>query len=211
MTKGQTRNQDPRLRYLLEKDFHFVSFARTELFSQHPFFDVAYEEIIYLSTTKFLETGHRRNALINPPADLNYTSQRTNGFRRALNERGILPKPELTVEMELSFESGSEIMDKFLGMKNSPRAFLCPGFSTTLGMLTSLKERGLAIGRDICLIAFEGIRYLEFSDPPVNAFYASLDHTGKQLCRLLLQRIQWEKPENLQILEKSEYHDRDSC
>ncbi|MAA90342.1 MAG: hypothetical protein CL914_09175 [Deltaproteobacteria bacterium] len=208
---GQTRNQDVRLRYLLEKDFPFVSFGRSELFSPHPYFDVAHEEITYHSTIQFLEAGHRRIALVSPPADLNYTSHRRKGFNKAMNEWGVRPEPEWVVDMELSFESGRETMGTFLGMKNPPRAFLSPGVSVTLGMLAALKQAGLAVGRDVCLIAFEGTRYLEFSDPPVSAFHASLDHAGKQLCGLLLRRIQGEKPEDLQLLEQAEYHDRGSC
>ena len=78
-------------------------------------------------------------------------------------------------------------------------------------MLAALKQAGLAAGRDVFLIAFEGTRYLEFSDPPVSAFHASLDHAGSQLCGLLLRRIQGEKPENLQLLKQAEYYDRGSC
>ena len=113
--------------------------------------------------------------------------------------------------MVLSFESGRKIMENFLGMQDSPRAFLSPGVSTTLGMLAALKQEGLEVGKDVCLIAFEGTRFLEFSDPPVSAFHASLDEAGKQLCSLLLRRIQGESVENLRILEEAEYQDRGSC
>ena len=65
---GQTSNQDSRIRYLLEKDFPFVSFGRTELYSKYPYFDVAHEKISYRSAKIFLESGHRRIALINPPS-----------------------------------------------------------------------------------------------------------------------------------------------
>ena len=113
--------------------------------------------------------------------------------------------------MELSFESGRKIMENFLGMQDSPRAFLSPGVSTTLGMLAALKQEGLEVGKDVCLIAFEGTRFLEFSVPPVSAFHASLEEAGKQLCSLLLRRIQGESAENLWILEEAEYQDRGSC
>ena len=208
---GQTSNQDSRIRYLLEKDFPFVSFGRTELYSKYPYFDVAHEEISYRSAKIFLESGHRRIALINPPSVLNYTSYRRMGFHLALSESGIQPDPDLEADMELSFESGRKIMENFLGMQDSPRAFLSPGVSTTLGMLAALKQEGLEVGKDVCLIAFEGTRFLEFSDPPVSAFHASLDEAGKQLCSLLLRRIQGESAENLRILVEAEYQDRGSC
>ena len=190
---GQTSNQDSRIRYLLEKDFPFVSFGRTELYSKYPYFDVAHEKISYRTAKIFLDSGHRRIALINPPSELNYTNHRRKGFHLALSESGIQPDPNLEVDMELSFESGRKIMENFLGM------------------LAALKKEGLEVGKDVCLIAFEGTRFLEFSDPPVSAFHASLDEAGKQLCRLLLRRIQGESAENLRILEEAEYQDRGSC
>ena len=172
---------------------------------------MAHEKISYRSAKIFLESGHRRIALINPPSELNYTSHRRKGFHLALSESGIQPDPDLEADMELSFESGRKIMENFLGMQDSPRAFLSPGVSTTLGMLAALKQEGLEVGKDVCLIAFEGTRFLEFSDPPVSAFHASLDEAGKQLCSLLLRRIQGESVENLRILEEAEYQDRGSC
>ena len=86
---GQTRNQDDRLLYLIEKEFPFVSFGRSELFSRHPYFDVQHENITYLSTIIFLEKGYRRIAMVNPPADLNYTSHRRKGYFKAQTEWGI--------------------------------------------------------------------------------------------------------------------------
>ena len=125
-----------------------------------------------------MEKGYRRIAIVNPPANLNYTSHRRKGYLKDLREWGIETEKDLVVDMELSFESGLDIMCTFMMMKKPPRAFLSLGVSVSLGMQSALKQAGFSVGSDVGLIAFEGTRYLKLSDSPVSAFHALWDHAG---------------------------------
>ena len=65
-----TQPQDPRVRYLLEHNFPFVTFGRTELVSEHPYVDADNEQAAFLATQYLIDRGHRRIALISPPLRL---------------------------------------------------------------------------------------------------------------------------------------------
>ncbi len=205
---GQTRAQDLRVKYLLEQDFPFVTFGRTELFTPHPYFDVRHELITYESFQRLQQQGHQRIALINPPEGLNYTGHRLSGYRQALTERGLPFDPTLVVASELSFETGRTIFRQFQSLPNPPSAILSPGVSTTLGILEEMRATGMQLSRDLDLIAFEGTNYLEFNNPRINAYHSSLELAGEQLCRLLLRRLEGEPAETLNTLHTPEFRER---
>ncbi len=205
---GQTRGQDLRAKYLLEHDFPFVSFGRTELFTPHPYFDVRHEHITHESCLRLQKQGHQRIALINPPESLNYTGHRLMGYRQALAESGQAFDESLVISSELSFEAGRTIFRQFRSLPDPPSAILSPGVSTTLGILEEMRVSGMTLARDLDLIAFEGTNYLEFNNPRINAYHSSLELAGEQLCRLLLRRLEGESAEALQILHTPEFRER---
>jgi LacI family transcriptional regulator len=205
---GQTRDQDLRVKYLLENEFPFVTFGRTELFTPHAYYDVLHERITYESVKRFQQQGHQRIALINPPTLLNYTGHRLKGYHQALREAGIPQDESLILNTELSFETGRQALQQFRRLSHPPTAILSPGVSTTLGLLAEMRECGMRLPQDLDLIAFEGTNYLEFNSPRINAYHSSLEHAGEQLCRLLLRRLEGDPPEALQVLHTPEFRHR---
>ena len=207
---GQTRDQDTRVKYLLEREFPFVTFGRTELFTPHPFYDVDHEHLTYHSTQRLLEAGHRRIAIMNPPEFLNYTGLRLRGYRRIIVDAGLQVDPALIHNSDLSFETGCESMNRFLKLDPPPTAFIAPGVSSALGMLNALQNANLKLGVDVGLIAFEGTNFLEFNSPGISAYHASLEAAGERLCSLLLRRLNGENATDLQHVQTSEYLERES-
>lgn len=205
---GQTRNDDPRVRFLQQQHFPFVSFGRTEVSTPHPYYDVRHEFLTEDSVRRFQAQGHQRIALINPPVELNYSGHRLQGYTQGLAIHNLTLDPSLIFSTALSFETGRQALRQFQQLPDPPTAILSPGVSVTLGLLTEMNQRGLVLGKDLDLIAFEGTNYLEFHQPRINAFHASLEEAGEQLCRLLLRRLEGEATETLQILQIPEYRQR---
>ncbi len=180
------------------------------MFTPHPFYDVDHEHLIYHSTQRFLEAGHRRIAIMNPPEFLNYTGLRLRGYRRVFADAGLQVDPDLIHNSALSFETECESMNRFLKLDSPPTAFIAPGVSSALGMLNALQNANLQLGVDVGLIAFEGTRFLGFNLPRISAYHASLEEAGEQLCTLLLRRLGGEPAMALQRVKNAEYRDRGS-
>lgn len=71
-----TRVNDPRIAYLQDKGFPFVTYGMSDSAQPHPYVDLDSQAAAFDATARLLALGHRRIALINPPDDLIYARQR---------------------------------------------------------------------------------------------------------------------------------------
>src|ERR1700712_1535664 len=108
--------QDRCVLYLLEKKVKFVTSGRTELFSEHPYFDIDNEDAAYQATKHLVDQRHNRIALIDPPARFLFTRQRLRGYQRALEEGGLPFDPALVAELNIGARRVRERVEQFLGM-----------------------------------------------------------------------------------------------
>ena len=87
----RTRRVDPRIDYLKQTGFPFVSFGRTADPLDFPFVDEDSEFGMRLVINHLYELGHHRIACIYPPTELNFTTHRLNGVRNRHARAGTDP------------------------------------------------------------------------------------------------------------------------
>lgn len=204
----QTKPHDARIRYLLDQDFPFVSYGRSELEQAHPWYDTDHEDMAYRATRRLLERGHRRIAMLNPPAELMYSQHRDAGHRRALAEAGLKADPALTRCSGLSAADGRRLVLDLAGLDARPTAFVCANEYGALGALSAFAELGWQAGREAVVLATDDSNVSAFFVPPLSTYYASLHGAGRQLGQLLLRRLEGEPVEQLRVLEQAELIER---
>jgi DNA-binding LacI/PurR family transcriptional regulator len=101
-------HDDPRIAFLLERGFPFVTLGRSHNAAQgHAFVDIDSDWAAHAATRRLLEGGHRRVALVNPDPTLAYSVDRIEGYQpRAHAEFGLTPDPALTVGGDLTTRHG---------------------------------------------------------------------------------------------------------
>ena len=78
-----TKPQDERVKFLLESGLPFVAFGRTELLSDHAFFDIDHESVGARAAKLLFDAGHYAPLIIAPPRDLTYSRLFLKGWREA--------------------------------------------------------------------------------------------------------------------------------
>ncbi len=195
-----TTPQDPRVRYLLERRFPFVTYGRTEMFTPHPWVDVDNERAAFEATALLLAGGARRVGVIGPPPGLSFAQLRLAGHRRALAEAGLPFDPALVEAGDLGAARGREAARRLCGRPDGADALVCATAVLAMGALTGLRDLGLEPGRDVPVVSRDGARLSEYLHPPLPTFFASLSEVGRTLCDFLLRSIGGEPPETLQKL-----------
>ena len=185
---------DPRINYLVEADFPFVSLGRCRKELDYAHVDVDNEWASHGATERLIAGGHHRIALINPRADLCYAADRIDGFARAFREKGLEPSLDLIAGGDLSTRFARESTLELLKKDSPPTAFVCVNESTTLGVMSALGEAGKTIGRDIDVIAYDDINVSAYFSPPVSTFYQPIEVLGRTLGKFLLKRMAGEAP-----------------
>jgi LacI family transcriptional regulator len=75
----RTRVHDARVTYLLERNFPFATFGRTQVAGVYAYVDEDSELGVFDATQHLIELGHRDIAIILPPANLQFTVYRRAG------------------------------------------------------------------------------------------------------------------------------------
>lgn len=185
---------DPRINLLAGTDFPFVTLGRCRRDFDYAYVDVDNEWAAHAATARLLAGGHRRIALVNPYRALSYSLDRIDGFERAFHEAGQAPPSDLIVEGDLSARFGKESAEALLDVARPPTAFVCVNESTTLGVLSGLAGRGLQVGRDVDVVAYDDINVSAYFNPPLTTLYQPIEVLARTLGQFLLRRIAGESP-----------------
>lgn len=182
-----TRPQDVRVRYLLEQDFPFVSFGRTELFSDHAYFDLDNELAAYQGTKNLIEAGYKKIAMLDADADFLFVKQRLRGYASALREAGMEPDTSMVRHILLEADVARETTRELVNM--GADAVVCVNELVFLGARAACRD---ALRRDPNSIGFSvrtGTNIGEYLGTPMTASYFSRYEAGWNLADLLLRRI----------------------
>lgn len=195
---------DPRINLLAGHDFPFVTLGRCRRDLVYAHVDVDNDWAAHAATARLLDGGHLRIALINPDIRFSYSQDRIDGFSRAFRERGLEPSLDLLREGDLSTRFGRESAEALLVHANPPSAFICVNESTTLGVLSGVVARGLGVGTDVDVIAYDDINVSAYFNPPVTTLYQPIEVLGRTLGDFMLRRIEGEPAEMLKRVFRPE-------
>lgn len=188
---------DPRIDYLVSRDFPFVSLGRCRKKLVYAHVDADHAHAAEIATARLIDGGHRRIALVNPHRTLSYARDRVDGFRAAFRKAGLAPSTELVAEGDLSTRFGMQSAERMSALADPATAFVCVNESTALGVVAGLNRLGRRIGRDVSVIAFDDINVSGYFNPPLTTLYHPIEQQGRKLGEFLLRRIAGEAPENL--------------
>lgn len=148
-----------------------------------------------LATAHLLAAGHRRLAFVGGPAGLSSSRSRIAGFRGAIAESGL----DVTVTAEItghySAAHGRAAAERILALDEPPTAIFAASDEIVLGMLAVFKQRGVKVGADISVVAFDDVGPLELFDPPLTAIRQPVTAMGRRAVERVLGLIKGEASE----------------
>jgi LacI family transcriptional regulator len=154
-----------------------------------------------------LEKGHRRIGLINGLEFFTFATRRREGLEAALTAHGITPDPEIMISGEMIEPSGYKAMMQLLAHDEPPTAVLCSSILNAIGALRALQERGLTVGHDMSMIAYDDcLSFLPSTGdhPSMTVMRSSIRLAGKHCANMLIDQIE-KKPGNRHLLLEAEF------
>jgi LacI family transcriptional regulator len=144
------------------------------------------------ATDFLLDLGHRRIALLNGLADMDFATRRTAGYAAALEARGIAADPALIFNDEMTENYGYATCRAALAMAQPPTAFVVSSIIPAIGLRRALSEAGLVMGRDVSVIIHDdALSYFgnEGEVPAFTAVRSSVRSAGRRVARALIEMI----------------------
>jgi LacI family transcriptional regulator, repressor for deo operon, udp, cdd, tsx, nupC, and nupG len=111
------------------------------------------------ATRHLVNLGHEEIGLIaNLPDDpLHFPApiERRRGYRAALADGGLHPRPELDVPGNFSLQGGAEAMAQLLAVRTPPTAVVAESDEMAIGALKTVRDAGLRVPEDVSVIGID--------------------------------------------------------
>ncbi len=195
-----TRPDDARVRFLQEANFPFVTYGTTDAHPPHAFVDSDNRGIIRTAVERLIARGHKRIALINPPAHLTYGQTRLQTYREMLAAAGLPFDPALVGNGNLTPGFGRAQVVAMQALTDPPTAYICANEAAALGALSGFGECGLIHGQHAVINATDDLNVSAYYTPPLTTFYLPISRPSELLGRHIIRVIEGEDPSRLQTL-----------
>jgi len=178
---------DPLIPNLLRDQIPFVSVGR------HPTKPVHYVDADNISGARMavehlIRLGHRRIATITGPLDMIAGQDRLNGYRQALEARGIPVGEELIVEGDFTESGGMAAMQRLLPA--SPSAVFVASDTMAIGALKALRQADRRVPQDIALVSFDDIPIASAIEPALTTVRQPIEHMGSMAVEVMLSVLE---------------------
>lgn len=145
------------------------------------------------ATEHLLDQGCGRIAVVTGGdlGRLTVVTRRYNGYRTALEDRGVRPDPRLRFVLEsLSWdgacEAGRRIADSGLGVDG----VVAMSDTVAMGVMRGLRDRGVAVPEEVRVVGFDDIREAAVYIPSLSTVAPDLGWTAAKAVDLVLARIE---------------------
>ncbi len=147
-----TRVEDARVNYLLEKGYPFLAYGRTGNSSGYSWFDFDNETGSHLAVRHLVELGHRQIAYVHSPLELNFALQRHSGFLAGLKQAGLAFDPAWLAGPAVDRRSGREAVRALMALPHAPTAIVVDNNLGGIGVMRGLIDLGLVLGKDVSVV-----------------------------------------------------------
>ena len=182
---------DPRVNLLLERNFPFVGFGRSNPDLVFPWIDVDGGSGIQEAMLHLLETGHRKIAALAWPLDSRVGNNRMEGYFSALGDAGITPEQEWIKRGEGIFDFGYRSTLELLDLPTDcrPTALIALNDMMALGASQAIKDRGLRVGKDFAVIGFDDAPMVQYTFPSLTTLRQPITEIGQRIIAMLMEYI----------------------
>lgn len=143
------------------------------------------------------ENGHTRIAYIGSNFPPLYSQQTFEGYRSALEERGIVV-PLSWIQMQSKDSDGEDSAEKqmqaILQSGAMPTAVFCAADIYAVGAIRALKQAGLRVPDDVSVIGIDDILISSYIDPPLTTIRIDSCRLANKGCDMLFASIESGEP-----------------
>lgn len=158
-----------------------------------------------------IDNGYTKIAHIAGPEGLDFTKKRLQGYMDALKKNNITLNEEWIIYSGFSQEWGEADTYQLLELKQRPDAIFAVNDRKAIGAMTALKNKSIAIGKEIGVIGFTDDPLCTIISPSLTTIAEPAINIGKTCCELLLKHIQKKHFSPQEVILPGKLIVRESC
>ncbi|MFF2449514.1 LacI family DNA-binding transcriptional regulator [Neobacillus sp. NPDC058068] len=204
--------EDQVISYLMDRSFPFVLIGK-------PYKNI--EEITHVdndniramkeATAYLIGLGHKQIGFIGGSLELIVTSDRQDGYKKALAEAGIEARSEYIIHQKFLREGGQQAVRELMQLEHPPTALVVADDFMALGVLNTLDELGIRVPDDISIVGFNNVLLAEMAKPPLTSVDINIFELGFQASKNLIQKIENNNEPTKRLIISHRLVERLSC
>jgi DNA-binding LacI/PurR family transcriptional regulator len=173
---------------------------------------VADENAAFKATRHLIDRGHQRIGLVSGAIRAaGVMERRLTGYRRALDESGLLFDPELVLSGSVTFDWGVEAAGELLTRKGVTAVF-CTADLIAAGLLTGLHRAGIDVPDQISVMGFDNLPISRMVYPALSTIDQSILEKGRLAGNLIVDVLEKRRPAretliDVDVLERDSVRD----
>lgn len=183
---------DPRIEYLVQKNFPFVAFGRSNPDWEFHYVDVDGEAGMHMLIEHLSALGHEHIAALAWPETSRVGENRMAGFIAALKDCCQKIRPEWIMRGEGTFEFGQQAATFLLNQPAMKRPTALVAFNDimAIGAMRAAQDLGLTVGREISITGFDDVPLVQYLIPPLTTIRQPIWEVGQNVINMLLSIMQ---------------------
>jgi LacI family transcriptional regulator len=141
------------------------------------------------ATAHLIAQGYDRVGCITGPAGIRTADDRLAGYRDALRAAKRRNSAKLVRRTEYRADGARQATVDLLTQDERPDALLVANSTMAIGVLGALSEKGLKLGKDVGVVAFDDAPWAPLVNPPLSVVSQPAYEIGTVAAQLLLARI----------------------
>ncbi|WP_341368457.1 LacI family transcriptional regulator [Yoonia sp. BS5-3] len=198
---NQIQPEDPRVAYLMERNFPFATHGRTDWAERHPYYDYDNAAFGRIAVKQLADRGRKKVLLIAPPKQQNYAQHMCAGVTETGPQHGL----QITVAGSVTSDSLSDDLVAFVRqtLQDDPSidAIVCASTSSAMAAVAALEQTGATVGQEIDVFAKEAIPFLKLFRADILTISEQVNTAGDFLAKAAIQAIREPSKPPMQYLE----------
>lgn len=183
---GRTLIDDPRVDYLREVGFPFVTFGRTAYEDEHSWVEIDYREAGMLAALAVAESHPRAITIVSATEGQRFADNYVAGAREVAEMHNIPVADIARIEMN---EDGGESYATQALADGDRTAFCCIQDSVAFGFLRAAAQTDLRAGTDFSLFGGQNFPGSEHTAPTLSTFSTRDTHVAELLSSIVVERL----------------------
>lgn len=164
----------------------------------------------FFMTEHLIRTGHKKIVHISGPEYVYNSTERTRGYKDALNKFKIEKSSNLIISGGLQFADGAAAIDKLIESNTQFDAIFAFTDTVAIGALNRLREVGISVPQQCAVCSFSGTVLSTIVHPQLTTIEPPLHEMGNEAAKLILEKIKTPTSPTRSIVLDAKMHLRES-
>ena len=192
---------DPRVAFLHDAGFPFVSHGRTDMGIEHAYYDFDNECYAKQSVQHLVRKGRKNIGLISAPDTLTFSRFLNSGFYSELEKHNLLEVPIRNMNIDSPIDEISLEIGRIMRSIRPLDGIVCASATSAIAAISAIELVGLKIGKDVDIVAKDSFGLLSHFRPELFVIPEDFRVSGNHMIRMVQAIIEGDDPKDHQILE----------